>query len=162
MMSISNHLKINFDYFPIAEAIIYLQGNMRAKKMVDPPGLEPRTRRFSYIWTVRKVSGRTFNIYRHTFVSFCANAGVPLDIVAAIAGHGSSAMTRHYAHISAEAKHRAIEALPMLQQEEEKQQTTADKREQLYDRLSLLSEDRISGILGMLDQMPDSTKRIVS
>ncbi len=47
-------------------------------------------------------------------------------------------------------------------QREEKPQTTADQREQLYDRLSLLSEDQISGILGMLDQMPDSAKRIVS
>ena len=42
--------------------------------------------------------------FRHTFVSFCANAGVPLDVVASIVGHGSVAMTRHYAHISDAAK----------------------------------------------------------
>ena len=54
--------------------------------------------------------------FRHTFVSFCANAGVPLDIVATIVGHGSSAMTRHYAHISDEAKKQAIATLPVLSQ----------------------------------------------
>ena len=52
--------------------------------------------------------------FRHTFVSFCANAGVPLDVVASIVGHGSTAMTRHYAHISDAAKSKAIDALPVL------------------------------------------------
>ena len=52
--------------------------------------------------------------FRHTFVSFCANAGVPLDVVASIVGHGSTAMTRHYAHISDAAKDKAIQALPVL------------------------------------------------
>lgn len=52
--------------------------------------------------------------FRHTFVSFCANAGVPMAVVASIVGHGNPAMTRHYAHISAEAKGKAIGALPSL------------------------------------------------
>ena len=52
--------------------------------------------------------------FRHTFVSFCANAGVPLAIVQSIVGHGSPAMTRHYTHISQEAAQKAINALPML------------------------------------------------
>ncbi|MCQ2353265.1 MAG: tyrosine-type recombinase/integrase [Victivallaceae bacterium] len=46
--------------------------------------------------------------FRHTFVSFCANRGVPLEVVAAIVGHTSTEMTRHYAHISTEAKRDAI------------------------------------------------------
>lgn len=52
--------------------------------------------------------------FRHTFVSFCANAGVPMAVVDSIVGHGNPAMTRHYAHISAEAKGKAIGALPSL------------------------------------------------
>ena len=52
--------------------------------------------------------------FRHTFVSFCANAGVPLAIVAEIVGHGNPAMTRHYAHVNNAAKENAISVLPML------------------------------------------------
>ena len=50
--------------------------------------------------------------FRHTFVSFCANAGVSLDIVAEIVGHGSPIMTKHYAHFSNEAKSAILQALP--------------------------------------------------
>ena len=35
-------------------------------------------------------------------------------MVASIVGHGSTAMTRHYAHISDAAKDKAIQALPVL------------------------------------------------
>ena len=50
--------------------------------------------------------------FRHSFVSFCASAGVPLAIVQQIVGHGSPAMTEHYFNASKEAKQAAIEALP--------------------------------------------------
>ena len=43
-----------------------------------------------------------YHSLRHTFVSNCAKAGVPLSIVQAIVGHGSPAMTRHYTHIDVE------------------------------------------------------------
>lgn len=56
--------------------------------------------------------------FRHTFVSFCVNAGVPLDVVASIVGHGNSVMTRHYAHISDAAKKNAIMALPVITKKE--------------------------------------------
>ena len=52
--------------------------------------------------------------FRHTFVSFCANAGVPLAVVQSIVGHGSPAMTLHYSHISGEAKQKAVAALPAI------------------------------------------------
>lgn len=52
--------------------------------------------------------------FRHTFVSFCANAGVPLAVVQSIVGHGSPAMTAHYTHISSEAKQKAVAALPAM------------------------------------------------
>ena len=46
----------------------------------------------------RKLSANAYSLhsFRHTFVSFCANAGVPLAIVAEIVGHGNPAMTKHY------------------------------------------------------------------
>ena len=50
--------------------------------------------------------------FRHTFVSFCASAGVPLAVVQQIVGHGSPAMTEHYFNASREAKQQAISALP--------------------------------------------------
>ncbi|MBR6056646.1 MAG: site-specific integrase [Victivallales bacterium] len=50
--------------------------------------------------------------FRHTFVSFCANAGVSLDIVADVVGHSSPVMTKHYAHFSDEARKAILGALP--------------------------------------------------
>ena len=52
--------------------------------------------------------------FRHSFVTFCANAGVPLDVIAEMVGHTSSVMTRLYAHYSEESKRAAIQALPTL------------------------------------------------
>ena len=52
-----------------------------------------------------------FHSFRHSFVSFCAKAGVPMAAVQAIVGHGSPAMTRHYTHIGAETLRAAIEKL---------------------------------------------------
>lgn len=64
----------------------------------------------------RKLAANIYSLhsFRHTFVSFCANAGVPLAVVAEIVGHGNPAMTEHYSHISTESKKSAIEALPSL------------------------------------------------
>ncbi len=53
-----------------------------------------------------------FHSLRHSFVSFCAKAGVPLPVVQAIVGHGNPAMTRHYVHIGEESVKQAIDALP--------------------------------------------------
>lgn len=64
----------------------------------------------------RKLAANIYSLhsFRHTFVSFCANAGVPLAVVAEIVGHGNPAMTEHYSHISTAAKQEAINALPVL------------------------------------------------
>jgi integrase len=71
--------------------------------------------------TTQKMQGRNksanvigFHSLRHSFVSFCANAGVPLAIVQSLVGHGSPAMTRHYTHISRESAEKAINALPIM------------------------------------------------
>ena len=62
----------------------------------------------------RATPDATFHSLRHTFVSFAANAGVPLPVVGAIVGHTSTAMTRHYYHESEEALRRAVAAVPEI------------------------------------------------
>ena len=73
------------------------------------------------IQTSVKLEGRrhrtpeaTFHSLRHTFVSFAANAGVPLHIVQSIVGHESTAMTRHYYHENLSALKSAVAAIPTL------------------------------------------------
>ena len=56
----------------------------------------------------------TFHSLRHTFVSFSANAGVPLPVVSSIVGHSSTAMTRHYYHENEEALRAAVESVPTI------------------------------------------------
>ena len=62
----------------------------------------------------RRTPEATFHSLRHTFVSFAANAGVPLHIVQSIVGHESTAMTRHYYHENVEALKSAVNAIPTL------------------------------------------------
>lgn len=62
--------------------------------------------------TPRKAVEVGFHSLRHTFVSLCANAGVPLHIVQAIVGHTNEAMTRHYFHVSDTALQGAVAVLP--------------------------------------------------
>ena len=73
------------------------------------------------ITTSIKIEGRkhktpeaTFHSLRHTFVSFAANAGVPLHVVQSIVGHESTAMTRHYYHENLTALKSAVAAIPTL------------------------------------------------
>ena len=62
----------------------------------------------------RRAPEATFHSLRHTFVSFAANAGVPLHIVQSIVGHESTAMTRHYYHENLDALKSAVAAIPTL------------------------------------------------
>ena len=62
--------------------------------------------------TPRKTVEVGFHSLRHTYVSLCANAGVPLAIVQAIVGHTNPAMTAHYFHESDAALQGVLPALP--------------------------------------------------
>ena len=62
----------------------------------------------------RRTPEATFHSLRHTFVSFAANAGVPLHVVQSIVGHESTAMTRHYYHENLTALKSAVNAIPTL------------------------------------------------
>ena len=80
-----------------------------------------RVFRAAHIATSIRIDGRnrrtpeaTFHSLRHTFVSFAANAGVPLHVVQSIVGHESTAMTRHYYHENLAALKSAVSAIPTL------------------------------------------------
>jgi integrase len=86
-----------------------------------------------------------FHSFRHSFVSFCAKAGVPLPVVQSIVGHGNPAITRHYIHIGEDSVKQAINALPqgkaLLKVSNEK-----------------TSDDKIKEVLGLLNTKKKLTK----
>ena len=53
----------------------------------------------------------SFHSLRHTFVTRCVEAGVPVAVVRELVGHTRETMTEHYTHISAEAMEAALSAL---------------------------------------------------
>jgi integrase len=122
---------VRIPMFP-ALAAIFARTPARRRNGPVLPGLaeEYRTRRTHFMETVRRVfvdaeietrktrdNGRVavdvgFHSLRHSFVSLCANHGVPLSIVQAIVGHTNAAMTTHYFHVSDDALRGAVAALP--------------------------------------------------
>ena len=95
----------------IAEA--YVTARWRISKGIDrifeDAGI---VRSVMYEGRCRRTPVATFHSLRHTFVSFAANAGVPLVVVQAIVGHTSTAMTHHYYHANESALRRAVNAVP--------------------------------------------------
>jgi len=55
-----------------------------------------------------------FHSLRHSFVSICREANVPLSVVESIVGHHNPAMTRHYTHTGELASRAAVACLPIL------------------------------------------------
>lgn len=55
-----------------------------------------------------------FHSLRHSFVSMCRAADVPLAVVESIVGHSNPAMTRHYTHTGLPAATRAVATLPAI------------------------------------------------
>lgn len=53
-----------------------------------------------------------FHSFRHTFISICANAGVPLAIVQKIVGHSNALMTEYYVHEDLIAFQKATALIP--------------------------------------------------
>lgn len=99
--------------------------------------------------TVEKTEGRArgasqygMHSFRHTFVSFCANAGVPLAVVADIVGHGNPAMTEHYFHASQAVKAQAVEAIQF-----QGLPAPSTEREQLLEWARTASEDKVRKVL---------------
>ena len=58
------------------------------------------------------VGRRRFHASRHTAASLLLDSGVPLEVVSAVLGHASLAITADvYARVSMDAKRRALETL---------------------------------------------------
>jgi len=55
-----------------------------------------------------------FHSLRHTFVSLCREANVPLSVVESLVGHSNPAMTQHYSHVSELAASNAVNLLPAV------------------------------------------------
>ena len=122
---------VRIPMFP-ALAAIFARTPARRRNGPVLPGLaeEYRTRRTHFMETVRRVfvdaeietrktrdNGRAavdvgFHSLRHSFVSLCANHGVPLSVVQSIVGHTNAAMTTHYFHVSDDALRGAVKVLP--------------------------------------------------
>jgi len=56
-------------------------------------------------------AGLRFHDLRHSFITWMAEAGVPLPVTQSMVGHMSAAVTRRYTHISNTAARRAVEVL---------------------------------------------------
>jgi len=84
----------------------------------------------------RKANIYGFHSFRHSFVSFCAKAGVPLPVVQAIVGHGNPAITRHYIHIGEESVKQAINALPQGNLLSESKKTAEEKNKEISTLLN--------------------------
>ena len=86
----------------------------------------------------QRVCQYSMHSFRHTFVSFCANSGVPLSVVQAIIGHSNPAMTRHYTHIGMDSAKKAINALPQgnLLPESENKKTAEEKNSEIATLLN--------------------------
>jgi hypothetical protein len=67
---------------------------------------------FKHADKIRATCEVGFHSLRHSFVTICAAAGVPLAVVQALCGHGSPAIQAKYIHIGVEAAAQAIDALP--------------------------------------------------
>ncbi len=93
-----------------------------------------------------KASQYSMHSFRHTFVSFCANSGVPLAVVQSIVGHGSPAMTKHYTHISREATEKAVASLPQITHTVNQR----SKREVIKDIIDNLSEKELENLFTWL------------
>ena len=63
-----------------------------------------------------------FHSLRHSFVTMCAEQGVPLAVVQELCGHGSPEIQRAYMHMGEEVTRQAISALPDISKPEDKDQ----------------------------------------
>ena len=93
-------------------AAAYGRDSSAVSKMVtalfERAGIATRERRAG--WHQSRPTA-SFHSLRHTFVTRCVEAGVPVAVVRELVGHTRETMTEHYTHISAEAMEAALSAL---------------------------------------------------
>ncbi len=82
--------------------------NIDVLRVIKWIGLEPSV---EVPGRAKKVTVYGFHSLRHSFVSHCAEAGVPKAVVLSIIGANSEIVDKHYTHIGEEAQEKAIMAI---------------------------------------------------
>ena len=82
--------------------------NIDALRVIKWIGLEPSVK---VEGRKKKVTVYGFHSLRHSFVSHCAEAGVPKAVVLSIIGTNSEIVDKHYTHIGEDAQEKAIAAI---------------------------------------------------
>lgn len=88
--------------------------------------------------------------FRYSFVSFCAESGVPMAIVSDIVGHSNVAMTRHYARVSNESKQKAISSVQLLS---DSSNSTFALRDKIISKINILPEDKLAKVSEYLESL---------
>lgn len=89
----------------------------------------------------RRANAYGLHSFRHTFISACASAGVPIEVVKAMVGHTTD-VTRVYTHISEKAMRGAIDAL---------ETKSADLRERVSAMVRCASQRQLEECLAILE-----------
>jgi integrase len=82
--------------------------NIDALRVIRWIGLEPSV---TVPGRKKKVTVYGFHSLRHSFVSFCAEAGIPSAVVISIIGAAGDIIDKHYTHIGDAAQRKAIDAI---------------------------------------------------
>ena len=89
----------------------------------------------------RKINKYGVHSFRHSFVSFLAEVGVPVSVVQAIVGHRSSLMTQYYSHIGDKALRNAIDSLPDMGFKSIEEDSVNDLFQELKSKKDLTEEE---------------------
>ena len=81
------------------------------KRMFEAAGIQTSVK---FADRSRMTPEASFHSLRHSFVSFAANSGVPLDYLRSIVGHTTTAMTRHYYHADEDSLRMAVASVPVF------------------------------------------------
>ena len=91
----------------------------------------------------KKMTVYGFHSLRHTFASFCAEAGVPKSVLLSILGTESEIADKYYIHVGEESQRKAIEAIS--------------------GRISEKSpQDKINEVLALLDSTPEPSRELMN
>ena len=112
--------------------------NIDALRVIKWIGLEPSV---EMPGRKKKVTVYGFHSLRHSFVSHCAEAGVPKAVVMSILGTNSEIVDKYYTHIGEDAQEKAIQAIT-------------------GSFASVSDRERISNALAIIEKLPKKSKAI--
>ena len=91
----------------------------------------------------KKMTVYGFHSLRHSFASFCAEAGVPKAVLLSILGTESEIADKYYTHVGDESQRKAVEAIRGRGNEKS-------------------AQERIDEVLSLLDSNPEPTKELLN